>query len=167
MTTNEATSVENWRGNVARIILASSGRKRENKSVKPAVQKRSKRLISPLYARLQPRRSRLRRECPTPRPVHWLCPDLDCLCRAQSCRHRFDAARPFVRGLACSNFLLPDAVATPRQKHRKIPNGDGASRNAATSWGITRIRLYSCRYPVGRYADFQRDSTDTVKPYFK
>jgi hypothetical protein len=50
--------------------------------------------------------------------------------------------------------LLPDAVAIPRQRHRKIPNGGDASPNAATTGSVTRIRLYSCRCRSERYADF-------------
>jgi len=76
-----------------------------------------------------------------PRQAHSPYRDSDCSCPAQSYRHRFDAALLFRRGLACSIALLPGAVATPRQRHRKIPNGGDAFRHAATSGGRVRIRI--------------------------
>lgn len=116
----------------------------KSRLLKEKIQNRSPRFILTHRVLFQSRQSVLKTGFPMLPRVHWPCPNSDCSNRAQSCRHRFGEARPFARGLADSIFLLPDAVARPRQKHLKIPNGDGASANAATNSRFRRIRIYSC-----------------------
>lgn len=145
----------------AKLCLASDGARPENCPVQSGFQKRAKRVTSMLCARPPSRRSTWQRVFPMPRPMRWPHRDLDCFHRAQSCRRRFDAVRPSQRGLACSISLLPDAAATPRQRHRKNPVGGDAFPNAATSEGVIRIRLYSCSRQGGHYAGFRhRKSTN-------
>jgi hypothetical protein len=139
----------------ARMCLAKHEERRDNSSVQTGFQKRRKRFTSMLCARPLCRRSTWQRGFPMPQLAHWPYPDLGCSCRVRSCQHRFDAAPLSPPGLACLISLPPDAVATPWQRHRKNPVGIDASPNAATSVSVTRIRIYSCRPPQGRYADLR------------
>jgi len=139
----------------ARMCLARHEERRDSSSVQMGFQKRMRWLTSTLCARPPCRRSIWQRGFPVPQPAHWPYPDLGCSCRVRSCQRRFDAAPLSLPGLACLISLPPDAVATPWQRHRKNPVGGDASPNAATSVSATRIRIYSCRPPQGRYADLR------------
>jgi hypothetical protein len=145
------------------MFLAKSGEWREYKNVRTRFPSCLKHLTSTFCAPPPLRRSGLQREFPRLPQSHWPCPSWDCSRLAQSCQCRFDATPLFARGLDGSIFLLPDAVATPRQRRLKIPNDGDAFLHAATSGGITRIRLYSCCGLAGRYAGFPRAKTDAAK----
>ena len=109
------------------------------------------RIISTRCEILQLPRSTSQMEFPMLLREHSQCPNLGCSFPAQSSQHRFGEAPPFARGLVCSFASLPDFVSKRRQTHLKIPNGGGASPNAAMNGGIFWIRIYSCLEPDGYY----------------
>jgi hypothetical protein len=116
----------------------------KSKLLKEKFQSRFLHFILSRCARFQSRQPVLKTELPMLPQAHWPCPNLDCSNRAQSCRRKFDEARPFVRGFADSNFWLRGIAVTRRRKHPKILNDGDAFINAAMNDGVRRIRIYSC-----------------------